>query len=235
MAKLSAAKQAVGVARGRLSDFVSGSFGQHAATGVIGRFLFWGAVASGFTYALFQKKLLPKPIAKIVSVLFFYPTYPVTYLLRWKNWKTQVDDTLILGVAPMSVLNHPQQLHKMGVRGVVNMCHEYSGPMAEYNELGIKQMRLPTVDHIEPSLEYMQEAVRFIKSYKDRGEKVYVHCKAGHGRAASIALCWMLYDNPKLSAKDGNAFLCGKRKVRPSLFKQQNVVLFKKKVDSHEI
>lgn len=196
------------------------------------RLLLWGFVMSGVTYALFQKKLLPKPISKIVSIVFFLPTYPFTYLLRWKNWKTPIDETLILGVAPMALLNHPQQLHKLGVRGVVNMCAEYNGPLEAYTELGIKQLRLPTVDHFEPKLDYMEDAVNFIQSHKDRGEKVYVHCKAGHGRAASIALCWMLHADKQLSAKDGNAMLCSKRKVRPTLFKQENVLAFKKKIDA---
>ncbi len=101
---------------------------------------------------------------------------------------------MILGCAPMAILGHPQALFNAGVRGVVNMCCEYSGPEAAYKEVGIKQLRLPSVDHFEPSVEYMQEAVKFIESYKKRNEKVYVHCKAGHGRAASIALCWMIYE-----------------------------------------
>lgn len=75
------------------------------------------------------------------------------------------------------------------------MCCEYSGPVQSYKEIGIKQLRLPSVDHFEPSLEYMQDAVNFIALHKKRNEKVYVHCKAGHGRAASIALCWMIYEH----------------------------------------
>ena len=213
----------------------NGGIEQGLAAGLLGRAFWWGFMLSGVTYALFQKKLLPKPISKWVSVAFFYPTYPVTYLLRWKKWKTVVDDTLILGVAPMNALGHPEHLYKLGVRGVVNMCHEYEGPQDAYSKLGITQLRLPSVDHFEPSLEYMEEAVKFIKQHKDRGEKVYVHCKAGHGRAAAIALCWMLYDDPKVSAKDANAVLCSKRKVRPTLFKQRNVGLFKNRLDAGSI
>ena len=73
-----------------------------------GRIAWWGLLALGLTYTLFQKKMLPRPISKIVARLLFYPTYPFTYMLRLKNWHTSVDDTLILGVAPMSLLGHPQ-------------------------------------------------------------------------------------------------------------------------------
>jgi atypical dual specificity phosphatase len=95
----------------------------------------------------------------------------------------------------MALLGHPQSMWNAGIRGVVNMCCEYSGPVAAYKEIGMKQLRLPSVDHFEPSLEYMQEAVNFIAAHKKRNEKVYVHCKAGHGRAASIALCWMISEH----------------------------------------
>jgi atypical dual specificity phosphatase len=97
----------------------------------------------------------------------------------------------------MAILGHPQSLWAAGVRGVVNMCCEYGGPVDAYKTIGIKQLRLPSVDHFEPSIEYMSDAVKFIDSFKKRGEKVYVHCKAGHGRAASIALCWMIYEHRK--------------------------------------
>ena len=153
------------------------------------------------TWVLFQKKLLPKPVSKVVSKLFFLPTFPITALMRVGNYWTKVDDTLILGCAPMNILGHPDQLYNLGVRGVINMCYEYPGPIHRYATLGIKQLYLPTVDHYEPSLESMNAAVAFIEEHKARGEKVYVHCKAAHGRAASIAVCWMMKQNPGKTAK----------------------------------
>ena len=122
-------------------------------------------------------------------------------ILRIGNYWTKVDDTLILGCAPMGFLGHPDALYGLGVRGVVNMCYEYSGPKANYAKLGIKQLHLPTVDHTEPSVECLKDAVEFIKEHKKRGEKVYVHCKAGHGRAASVALSWLISENADKSAK----------------------------------
>ena len=88
---------------------------------------------------------------------------------------------------------------KLGVRAVINMCDEYRGPVEAYSREGIKQLWLPTVDHFEPSLESMIDAVRYIQECKDRKERVYVHCKAGHGRGAAIALCWMISQRPSES------------------------------------
>lgn len=187
----------------------------------------WGFFGLGFVaYVLFQKKLLPRPVAKVVSKILFYPTFPITAMMRLGNYWTPVDDTLILGCAPFGIANHPEKLHKLGVRGVVNMCYEYPGPVDKYADLNIKQLRLPTVDHEEPTLDSFKEAMAFIKSYKDRNEKVYVHCKAGHGRAASVAYAWMLTQNPSMTPKEINEVLCSKRKVRKTLYKQRTIKTF---------
>lgn len=150
-------------------------------------------------FVLFQKKLLPKPVAKVVSKVLFYPTFPFTAALRYGNYWTEMDDTVILGCAPMGFMGHPREMAKLGVKGVVNMCYEYSGPQTYYAQHGIRQLRLPVIDHTEPSVEYMKEAVSFIQRYKDKGEKVYVHCKAGHGRAAAVTMSWLMHSNPHMT------------------------------------
>jgi len=91
-------------------------------------------------WILFQKKLLPHNTAKFVSKLLFYPTFPITAMMRYNNYWTKLDNTLILGCAPMGYMNHPDKLYKMGVRGVINMCYEYPGPKSHYARLGIKQV-----------------------------------------------------------------------------------------------
>ena len=157
-------------------------------------------------------------------------------------------------------MNHPKMLWDLGVRGAVNLCGEYGGPVAAYGEVGIKQLRLPSVDHFEVPVEYMHEAVRFLQAHKKRNEKVYVHCKAGHGRAASIALCWMISENrdmnpevsdiellcsiqtftiatafiPSMAPQELNMLLAKKRKVRKTLFKQPNVLKFYDDIQAEE-
>jgi atypical dual specificity phosphatase len=165
------------------------------------RFLWGCAMAFATTYVLFQKKLLPFPLMKLASKLLFLPTFPITALMRIGNYWTPVDETLILGCAPMGFMQHPEKLHALGVRGVVNLCYEYEGPTGSYTKLGIKQLYLPNIDHYEVPVDDLKDAVAFIKEHQKRGEKVYVHCKAGHGRAASVALSWLISENLSTSAK----------------------------------
>jgi len=47
----------------------------------------------GFTYLLFQKKLLPFRYARLAAKLFFWPTIPITILNRWSNYWTAIDST----------------------------------------------------------------------------------------------------------------------------------------------
>jgi len=150
---------------------------------------------------MFQKKMFSKANTLIISKILFYPTFPITVMMRLGNYWSVVDKTVILGCAPMGFLGHPAKFHELGVRGVVNCCGEYEGPKAAYEAVGITQLRVPSVDHYEADASLLEEAVKFIQGYADRGEKVYVHCKAGHGRAAAVALAWLISQNTQIAVK----------------------------------
>lgn len=65
-----------------------------------------------------------------------------------------MDETVVMGGAPFQFLGYPKKLREdYNVRGVINMCEEYKGPLREYRELGMEELHLPTTDHFEPSYE----------------------------------------------------------------------------------
>jgi hypothetical protein len=98
--------------------------------------------------------------------------------------------------------------------------------------------------------------VAFILGHEKAGERVYVHCKAGHGRSAAVVFAWLLYknchqnqnyqnqdqkqkqhpDNKKkavtvevevaVEPRILNQQLCRKRDVRRTLWKQPNLKKF---------
>lgn len=45
----------------------------------------------------------------------------------------------------MGFLGHVDTLYASGVRGVINLCGEYKGPLADYKHFGIEQLWVPTV------------------------------------------------------------------------------------------
>lgn len=117
------------------------------------------------------------------------------------------------------------------------MCEEYRGPIRKYKELGITSLRLPTVDHFEPSIADLEAAIQFIEKCHSSGTKVYVHCRAGHGRSAAVVLGWLLSRDSNANLKELNDELSRLRNVRKTLWKQPNMIRFherlkRKKIDS---
>lgn len=126
-----------------------------------------------------------------------------------------------MGGAPFGFFGIPQHLAKQyQIKGIVNMCDEYKGPTRQYERLGMTELRLQTVDHFVPSLEHLEAAVDFIRQHEARGERVYVHCRAGHGRSAAAVLAWMVSKDPVVDVQELNRQLRQKRYVRKSLWKQ---------------
>jgi len=176
---------------------------------------------------LFHFGMLPHSTARIVGRLYFWPMLPFTVIIRsiLGDWWDQVDEGIYLGSIPIAMLGHIDALYKLGVRSVINMCDEYDGPSFLYAKKGIVQLRLPTVDHFEPSVEVIQKAINFIKQRREKGEAVYIHCRAGHGRSAAVALCWLIFDK-KMTPKDAQEWLSQRRNVRTKLWKQSNINQF---------
>lgn len=183
-------------------------------------------VATVALYILNQKHYLPMPLSRVVSKALFWPTIPITISRRIGKWTTVVDNAVVIGGAPFG--NYPYRLSKQfNVKGIVNMCDEYSGPVTSYERLGIEQLRLPTVDHFEPSVEDLKLAVAFIQRHEQNGDRVYVHCKAGHGRSAAAVYAWLLYKEPLADPIELNEKLCSMRNVRKTLWKQPNINVFR--------
>ena len=189
-------------------------------------------------YILNQNHLLPKPLSAIVSKTLFWPTLPITMVKRINKWSnTQIDDTVVMGGAPFNFLNIPNKLyHDYNVRGVINLCEEYKGPTKIYDQMGIQELWLPTTDHFEPSVGDLIKAVKFIQQYKDENtaretpERVYIHCRAGHGRSAAVVYAWLLSqerDIENVDMKRLNEKLSSLRNVRTGLWKQPNVNKFR--------
>eukprot|EP00904_Undaria_pinnatifida_P007540 jgi/Undpi1/3916/HiC_scaffold_16.g07284.m1 len=183
-------------------------------------------LAAGGLFGLFQLRLLPKSWGPWVSKMYFWPTLPFTMIRAFDNYWTKMDDTVFLGAAPVGFLGHVDEMHAKGVVGVINMCGEYRGPLEDYKRLGIEELWLPTVDHEEPELEDYERGVAFIKRWHNKGGKVLVHCKAGHGRSSAIVMAWLLANNPSTTPREVQREMLSRRRVRGYLYKQLNLRLY---------
>ena len=140
---------------------------------------------------------------KISSLAIYYPTLAYNVLLgrvlKTRPWWTRIDDDIILGALPFASV--AEKLFDEGIRGVINTCMEYPGPTAEYDRLGIEQLWIPTIDFTHPSIESVRRGVEFIGRIVAEGGGVYIHCKAGRARSATIATCWFMQSRGMTAAE----------------------------------
>ena len=124
----------------------------------------------------------------------FYPTlawnYTLARILNVRQWWNRVDEFVIVGAYPFA--RDVPAMASEGIRGVVNTCEEYPGPLSAYEASGIEQLWIPTTDFTHPTLRDVCEAVEFIQRHVDDQQSVYIHCKAGRARSATVAMCWLV-------------------------------------------
>lgn len=144
--------------------------------------------------------------------VLFYPTLLWNVILgRWfkkRNWWDRIDQHVVLGAFPFA--SDVPKLANEGVKAVINTCEEYRGPVTEYQKYNIEQMRMPTIDFTHPSYQDVCRAVEFIDQNINDGKSVFVHCKAGRGRSATVAICWLMKAK-QISAADAQHWLTEKR------------------------
>ena len=188
------------------------------------------------TVANFLMSLLPSSFKYPVTVIFFYPTILSTRLYcflstllpfldtRIRLWN-RVNSTIVLGVAPV-LASDVAALHSTeNVSRVVNLCREWNPHERLYAARGMTQLYLPTTDFEPPTLEHTLAALALIEEAAQRGESVYVHCKAGRGRSVCIVLAHLVMHH-RMSPVEAEAFLLTKRvnivkgKWRLPLFEQ---------------
>eukprot|EP01101_Sappina_pedata_P004775 TRINITY_DN2068_c0_g1_i1.p1 TRINITY_DN2068_c0_g1~~TRINITY_DN2068_c0_g1_i1.p1 ORF type:complete len:228 (-),score=84.82 TRINITY_DN2068_c0_g1_i1:101-784(-) len=186
---------------------------------------------------LFRKNFLPSNIARIYGRFSFYPTMPLTFIMDYLRFGrsgcapfiTKIDNNVYLGGLPWMFLGRVEMLHRMGVKGVVNMCDEFDHSTTHYKTYGMTELNLPTVDHEEPTVEALTQAVEFIDQFVKRNEGVYIHCRAGRGRSAAVAFCWLL-KSKGMDLAHTQEYIDSLRKVRGALWKQKNIREFYRRI-----
>ncbi|NXM20283.1 PTPM1 phosphatase, partial [Ploceus nigricollis] len=92
----------------------------------------------------------------------------------------------------------PQLMAEENVRGVVTLTEDYETRFLcfspqEWEAMGVEQLRLSTVDLTGvPTLENLHKGVEFILRHRACGNSVYVHCKAGRSRSATMVAAYLI-------------------------------------------
>ncbi len=103
-----------------------------------------------------------------------------------------------LYVGPQFNAAGKRALERAGVTAVVNLRTEFDD--AAHGLAFPHYCYLPTVDDDSPSAAHFQRGVDFIQTQIAAGGKVYIHCKAGVGRAPTLAAAFLIAQGDSLDA-----------------------------------
>ncbi|CAK6449441.1 unnamed protein product [Pipistrellus nathusii] len=162
-----------------------------AAEGPLLRQAAWGGMAAG--------TLLEAGLARVL----FYPTLLYTVVRGQvpgparRDWYNRIDRTVLLGALPLRRMTR-RLVEDENVRGVITMNEEYEtrflcNSAKEWRKMGVEQLRLSTIDMTGiPTLTNLQRGVQFALKYQSLGQSVYVHCKAGRSRSATMVAAYLI-------------------------------------------
>ncbi|XP_011051626.1 PREDICTED: phosphatidylglycerophosphatase and protein-tyrosine phosphatase 1 isoform X2 [Acromyrmex echinatior] len=157
--------------------------------------------------------------AKMFARVTFYPTLfynVVMEKITTRNWYDRIDETVILGALPFR-RTAKQLIDDENIKAVVSMNEDYelsllSNAEKEWRRYNVEFLQLSTTDIFQaPSQEKLQDGVNFINKFRNVSDKklnnaninnnpnqhgtVYVHCKAGRTRSATLVACYLITKN----------------------------------------
>uniref|UniRef100_A0A1Q3FJ38 Phosphatidylglycerophosphatase and protein-tyrosine phosphatase 1 n=1 Tax=Culex tarsalis TaxID=7177 RepID=A0A1Q3FJ38_CULTA len=153
----------------------------------------------------------------------FYPTLFYNVFMEKvtkRNWYDRIDENMILGALPFRSFA-PELVKQENIKAVVSMNEDYELWMFSNNKdrwakLDVEFLQLATTDIFEaPCQDKLWTGVRFINGFlpqdksiaglpavegqqkapEDRVGTVYVHCKAGRTRSATLVGCYLMMRN----------------------------------------
>ncbi len=98
---------------------------------------------------------------------------------------------ILLGAEPGSTKDY-DRLRSLGVTSVLDMRGEKADDREALDARGIRYKRVEVVDYEAPTPEQLREAVEWIRSEVAAGRRVYVHCRAGIGRSATVVAAFLM-------------------------------------------
>ena len=105
---------------------------------------------------------------------------------------------------------------------MINCCDEFSGHPAEYGRYRIRELRLPTMDYCSPTAQQIENGLDFIRK-QPPGGTLYVHCKAGRGRAGTMTMAYLMQEKRMSPLEAQRTLQAARPHVSPKLWKRPTV------------
>ncbi len=185
------------------------------------------AVTRGWWYTLLIAAVFFGFCWRRLAFEFFLIVHHVEHQIGIFPWYTVIDDNVILGAMPMQDqdIETFKKLHINAVVSVVQPWELTSTTMFgvpissdQWKRVGIKHYILSSPDFIPPGFDVLDEGARLIDQHVANNERVYVHCKSGVGRSASVVLAYFL----KFKGEDVVALHKSLKGRRPVIFSDKS-------------
>ncbi len=112
-------------------------------------------------------------------------------LIRALNWWDAIDEHFYLGGTLM--FDDVERLQQQGVQAVINLCAERQDDEQRLGKAEMAYLWLPVLDMCAPTLNQIEQGLRWIQREQQRGCIIYIHCAAGVGRSTTLLACWYVY------------------------------------------
>jgi len=163
----------------------------------------------------------------IYKISLYYKLFEHYYNPLNSPWWNEIIDGIILGAIPLKNYNHDDVLvNTENVKYILTILDQFeletityiSQPVKpeDWTEINVEQKIINSSDFEPLSIEDIQKGVSFLEKCvseikKDNNNrKIYVHCKAGHGRSAIIVIAYLI-KNHGMTLTEAHEFTKDKR------------------------
>lgn len=149
-------------------------------------------------------------------------TIATNALYHNRAWYSQITEHLVLGAIPLKDHGHLWAISKEShVSAVLSMLESFENQKQglfttpvlpnEWRAINVNHRQISAEDFKPVELDHIVEGVRFIHEHIEKHETVYVHCKAGKGRSATVVICYLLKHKEFNTVDDAIAYVKQKR------------------------
>lgn len=123
---------------------------------------------------------------------------------KWTSnaWWSKIEPlNLYLGAIPLKNQGHLEQIAELGITDVLSIVEDFEladgwvnspAKKEDWEALGVQVKQIPAVDFYPLTQQEIQEGIEHLHTLLQEGKTVYVHCKAGRGRSATIVIAYLM-------------------------------------------
>ena len=164
----------------------------------------------GVAYAIRKGSLIAFLLPLCLSIFyiktlifeFFLVVHCVRYNTGQFSWYNKVDDNLFLGAIPFvhpHMHTFPKALRVKAVLSINELfelqSHTLFGPLvssSQWASQGVHHKQISSPDFFPPSFDVLEKGASYVNYHLSEGRAVYVHCKSGIGRSASVVVAYLM-------------------------------------------